>query len=100
MAIRWSIFFVVIVSLVAQAQKPPAQAPPCPASPASGAKPGQSGVAIQPGEQGKAGDKPPTGECGQSPAPKEPSTSERFPFPGEPSAPTPAGSSSQAPESP
>jgi hypothetical protein len=35
-----------------------------------------------------------------STTPKEPSASERFPFPGEPAAPMPSGSSSNAPEAP
>ena len=95
MAIRLSILGVLIVTLVAQAQS--SQTPvPCPAPAKDQA---QAGTAPNSGEQNKARDKASTTPC-VSPTSKEPSTSEKFPFPGEPSTPMPADSSPQVPETP
>jgi tetratricopeptide (TPR) repeat protein len=96
MAIRLSILGVLIVTLAAQAQSPqtPANCPP-PVTPARDQA--QTGNAANSGEQSKARDKASTTPCVTS---KEPSAPEKFPFPGEPSATVPAGSSPEAPEAP
>lgn len=92
MVIRWSTFIVMGVTLAVQAQKPAGSSPACPTS-----STGQA-AATQAGGVDKERDKPsPT--CAPPPAPKEPSTSERFPFPGEPPA-SPAVDPRQTPQAP
>lgn len=82
---------------LSQAQKPAST--PCPADsnpPKVGGQPGSDRSSGQK-DEGKATSS--NNPCSSTTS-KEPSASERFPFPGEPAVPMPSGSSSNAPEAP